>query len=321
MTRPAHHLALGLAASLLLGACSDSSNNSDASLGLPEGLNLMAIDATDGAYYRYVAETGERIDLNQTATGSADSAVQKLLISDTAALGHVLHWPDFRLVDGAERLDMKYVLMRPSYTPGASVDADQFTQLAHFHGDELAAHDSDEFRDLDPGSNKAAGLARLNAEVARQAALRAELAAVLPSGQTLCRAFIDPYLQFELSHETDEEESGDAHEHGELIHYALSTNGRLHFFAEHDEALEEQQGFVALDGVAQIAQCERVTIARASEDGVLVFVPDTQRLYLVDAHGGDFHLHSSWDMDAILPAGVRADLLAVIGSGEDHDHD
>mgnify|MGYP001825346756 CR=1 FL=1 len=54
---------------------------------------------------------------------------------------------------------------------------------------------------------------------------------------------------------------------------------------------------------------------------VLFFIPDTQLLYLVDAHGGDFHLHSTWPVSALLPENETTDLVALIGTGEDHDHD
>ncbi len=313
-----------LACGAVLGACSSSSSDDaaaggSASVDMPEGLSLVLLNASTGAYYLFDAETETRTDLNDLAQRSQDSAVQKLLISDTSTIGHFFSWPDFRVANGQEMLDDKYLLMKPGYIPGSEISADKFVQLAHFHDATLAAHSADEFANPEPGSSRAAGMARLNSHVSEQAELVAELAAVLPAGETLCRAFVDPYVKFE--HEQEPAGEGAAeHEHGDLVHMALTTSGRMHFFAEGDAGLAPTQGFVKLDNVTFIENCDRTTIAHASEDGVLVFVPDTQRIYLVDSHGGDYHQHSTWPISAILPRGVRADLVAVMGAGADHDH-
>jgi hypothetical protein len=308
----------------LFSGC-NSSSSSDSSedettLGLPEDMHLIMLNALNGAYYSFESTTETLTDLNELAAASQDSAVQNLQITDTSTIGHFFHWPDFRIANEEELLDMKYLLMRPEYTPGDPIDADQFVQLAHFHGDELAAHDSEEFRDPEAGSNKAAGLERLNSFVEKQNTLEEEIAEVIPAGEQLCRAYVDPYLQFELEQEAEGEES-EEHDHGELVHFALTESGRVYFYEEHEGVLEQAQGFVALDDVVSISDCNRTTIARVSDDGILIFIPDTQLLYLVDSHGADFHQHSTWDISLLMPEGVSADLLAVIGSGSEHDHD
>ncbi|KAG1651233.1 hypothetical protein GQR58_027371 [Nymphon striatum] len=178
-------------------------------------------------------------------------------------------------------------------------------QLTHFHDDTLAAHSADEFENLEAGSGKALAMERLNNFVAEQKELEEEVAEEEEAEGT----------------ETATEETEEEHEHGELVHYALDTTGRMYFFEEHEDGLEEMQGFVQLDNVSSIMDCSRTTIARVSEEGVLVFIPDTQLLYLVDAHGGDFHQHSTWPVSALLPENETTDLVALIGSGEEHDHD
>jgi hypothetical protein len=167
----------------------------------------------------------------------------------------------------------------------------------------------------------AAGLERLNSFVTKQKALEEEIAEVIPDGEQLCRAYVDPYVEFELEQEAAAEEGTEEHAHGALVHFALTESGRVYFFEEHEGALEQIQGFVSLDDVVTISDCNRTTIARVSEDGVIVFVPDTQLLYLVDSHGGDFHQHSTWATSLLMPEGVNADMIAIIGSGEEHDHD
>lgn len=306
------------ASALVLGGCGGDSNNDDKSTGLPEGLSISLLNSATGAYYSFNSESDTRVDLNELARSSQDSAIQKLEITDPSTVGHFFHWPDFREVDGEEKLDMKYVLMKPGYEDGSTIDSTQMVQLTHFHDDTLAAHSADEFANPAAGSGKEQGLIRLNNHVEEQSDLEGEIAEVMPAGTELCRAFIDPYLAFEAEHKEHEEEE---HGHGELVHYALDKTGRLYFFKEHEDGLKGMQGFVQLDDVTSIEDCSRTTISRASEDGVIVFVPDSQKLYLVDSHGGDFHQHSTWELSALLPENETADLVAIISNGEETDHD
>lgn len=307
---------------------STSSSNDEMSVGLPEGLTLSLLNAGTGAYYSFNSTTEARVDLNELATSSEDSAIQKLAITDTATVGHFFHWPDFRVVDGVDKLDMKYVLMKPSYEDGSTITSEEMVQLTHFHDEDLAAHSADEFFEPASGSGKEQGLLRLNSFVAAQSELEAEVSEVMPAGTQLCRAYIDPYLKFEAEEEHAEEEAVETeaaeeeHEHGDLIHYALDTTGRMYFFKEGEKGLEQTQGFVQLDEVSNIADCSRTTVSRVSEDGVIVFIPDSQRLYLVDSHGADYHQHSTWALSTLLPENETADLVAIIGQGEaDHDHE
>lgn len=317
---------------LALSACGggSSSNNEETSVGLPEGLTLGLLNAGTGAYYSFNSTTEARVDLNELATGSEDSSIQNLAITDTATVGHFFHWPDFREVNGVDQFDMKYVLMKPSYEDGSTITSDEMVSLTHFHGEDLAAHSAAEFQDPEPGSGKEQGLLRLNSFVAAQSELEAEISEVMPAGTQLCRAYIDPYLKFEAEEEHAEEEAVETeaaeeeheHEHGDLIHYALDTTGRMYFFKEGENGLEQTQGFVQLDEVSNIDDCSRTTVSRVSEDGVLVFIPDSQRLYLVDSHGADYHQHSTWALSTLLPENETADLVAIIGQGEaDHDHE
>lgn len=316
--------------SLILSGCGGGGSSSDeeTSVELPEGLSLSLLNAGTGAYYSFDTTTEVRTDLNELATGSQDSAIKNLAITDTSAVGQFFHWPDFREIDGEDQFDMKYLLMRPSYQDGSTIDADQMIQLVHFHDDTLAAHSAEEFQAPESGSGQEESLIRLNSFVDEQNELEAEVTEVMPAGTQLCRAYIDPYLKFEEEEEhaaeeaTEEsEESEEEHEHHDLVHYALDTTGRMYFFKEGDNGLEQAQGFVQLDEVSNISDCSHTTVARVSEDGVLVFIPDTQRLYLVDSHGGDFHQHSTWPISALLPENETTDLVAIIGTGDDADHD
>ena len=329
-----------ISGSLVLAGCgSSSSGGSDdpngIDIGLPKGLTLSFL-SFDSSYHAYNTDTLELLDLNEAARYSQDSAVQSLEIKDTSTIGHFFHWPDFREVDGAEVFNMSYLLMKPGYTTGSDIDSNDFVHYVHFHGEDLAAHSGEEFANPETGSAIEAAMLRLNDYVVEQSAIHDEVADALndtqgAEGQSLCRAFVDPYLQFESEHAHEDEvasEAEDDHAHGALVHIALTDTGRLYFFAEaeHDEPakhdgheLVSTQGFVPLEGVGQIADCARTTIARANDDGVLVFIPDTQTLYYVDNHGADWHQHSRHALADLN--GLRADMVAILGSGDAHEHD
>lgn len=330
---------LGISA-LLLSGCGGSGGDSDTeySLGLPAGLTIAMVDVNNLEYYSLDTTTEELTDLNALADESGDSAVQKLRLTDTSVLGSFVHWPDFRVVNDVEMLDGKYLLMKQEYQAGDVIlggteeNPGDFTQLTHFHGTELAAHSGDEFygadecsqEDQDAGtcSGKYYGLQRLNAHIEFQNELNEEVSEVLPEGQTLCRAYIDPYQKFEHEQEeSGEETQEEAHDHGALTHFVLTDTGRMYFYQKGEAGLESIQGFVELDGVNSVTDCSRTTIARASDDGVVVFVPDSQMVYLVDNHGADYHQHSTWDISALVPDGVTVDMMAVIGEGAEHDHE
>ena len=322
-------LSLALSTSLLTG-CGGGSNNDEPntpmSASLPAGLTITMVDSTGPYYYAYNTDSDELTDLNNLADSSGDSAIQKLRISDVSTLGAFFDWPDFRMVNDAEKLDGKYLLMKPDYVSGTEISSEEFVQLVHFHSDDLAAHSADEFANPEEGSGKYLGLQRLNAHVTAQSELETEIEEVLPAGQTLCRAYVDPYLKFEMEQEHAEEAeveetTEEEHDHGALTHFALTESGRMYFYQEGENGLDSLQGFVALDEVTSIENCARTTIARTSEDGVLVFIPDTQKLYLVDSHGGDYHQHSTWNITDILPAGEHADMVAILGAGSAHEHD
>lgn len=330
-------------AALLLAGCEgDDANNSAGTIdvGMPEGFILAMLDSTDGAFHAYDSTSKQRIDLNAKAAASQDESIQNMRIDSVADIGHFLHWPDsgeehdhVAKSEGDEHeeaeLEQKFLLMQPNYQRGSAIDSDSFSVLVHLHDDELAGHTASEYASASEGSALAEELERLNLFVTEQQDLHDELSEALPTDQTLCRAFVDPYLHAEHAHEEEQHANDEVtpakteemHE-GELIHYALTDSGRVYFFEEDDGALEEAQSHIDLTDVITIADCDRTTIARASDEGILIYVPDTQYLYLVDAHeGSSFHQHSRYDVSRLVPAGESADLMAIVGEGDDHDHD
>ncbi|WP_044408713.1 hypothetical protein [Thiomicrospira microaerophila] len=300
----------------LLTGCLDSSSHKDdhhdhdhAHTNLDK--SLVFINSTTGDQYIYDFQTKQAIDLNDKANASTRDSEKKLNIFGEANLSHFIHWPDFRVVEGTLREDKKVVLMNNNYTSG-DVDASHFFYLAHFHGtgDEryLAAHSSDEFDNLPEGHGRLAGLARLNNFISNQAQLESDLAAVLPADQTLCKAYVDPYLK-----------NKEGVEANSLVHYTLTTSGRMYFYKNDGGTFSlVQNSFETLDGISAIDNCNKVTITRESDDGVYVFVPSATHLYFIDRHGADFHLHERIRIDSLIPAGVNPDIMGAIGKGKDH---
>lgn len=318
----------------LLTACGGSSSSSDenptgSSVNLPDGKNLVFIDASSPMHYRYNTTTEKATDINDEASKSGETAVQNLAVNDVSVIGSFFFWADDKDADGSID-DEKILLMKPGYQSGGTIDHTNMQYLAHFHGEELAAHAASEFDSAQAnweGSTKQAGLARLNSYVTKQKELFDEVdeaLETLAAGQTLCKAYIDPYAGAEHEGEAHAHVAAEAEEEEHVVHIALTNTGRLYFMEEEEGALKlSQDTFVALTGVSSIDNCAKTEITRVNEHGVLIFVEASQKVYMVDTHGGDWHEHSNWDISQLMPSGFHADFMAALGAGseDDHDHD
>ena len=268
---------------------------------LPDGNWLIFIDASSPKLFSYDTNSESYLDLNARATSSSETDEQNLSVTDTSAIGSFLHWLD----NGNDKI----LLMKPGYNRGESIDASKFLFLAHPHGNKLAAHASSEFENPAEGSKKQKGLARLNSYVTQQAELFTKVNAALQAeapGETLCQAYVD--LHEDAS--------------SPLMHLALTQSGRVYDFSEVDGTLKaSSSGFSELTGVSHIQDCAKSSIVRVNKDGVFIFVADTQKLYLIDRHGGDFHLHASWKISDFMPTGFHADFMTAISNADsEHEH-
>lgn len=332
----------------LLTACGGSSGGSDGDpntldIGLPGGQKIALLNSVDGRYHVYDTDSYAISDLNLAARTSQDGDVQNMEITDTSTVGHFLHFPDVRTVGEETSISDWYALMKPGYDAGTTVTAEDFVKLVHLHDGELAAHRADEYEGLEAGSQRAEFMERLNAFVTEQAELDEEVGEVLnAAGQSLCRAYVDPYQKHGVEHEGEHDHDDDhdhakvlkeegthegdhdhdhegEHDHHELVHFGLTDSGRIYFYHEEEAGLESFQGFVTLSGVETILDCDKTTITRINEEAIMVFVPDNQMLYLVDNHGGEWHEHESWAVAELN--GLQADMVAILPNGSDHDHE
>jgi len=299
---------------LLLTACGDSSDLNDnpqqSTIDLPDGKKLIFVDARSPEQYLYDTDTESKTNLNTDPN-------QNYYLANSAEIGHFLSWADDTDSDGQVN-DEKIIMMNNSYTKGDVISSTDFLYLAHYHGADFAAHANEEFVTPSVGSRKYYALRRLNNYVVAQNDLFTEIDEALTAdttagGQGLCQAFVDPYASANHGHSAGSTEVA-------ATHYALTKSGRIYFYEETNGSLaSSQDSFIELDGVANIEDCNKATITRTGEHGVLVFIAASQKLYLVDSHGADFHVHSTWDIADIMPMGFIADYMGAIGEGE-NDH-
>jgi len=298
-------LTLLLTGTLLIG-CGGNSNSSDTTstdIDLPDGLTMIFFDNASSQQYLYNTDSETYEDMNIDETQSYNM---------TGKHGRLITW----FHETTSGVDQKIVMLNEDFDINeGNVTYESFQYLGHFHEENneklFAAHSPDEFGpDNNASATKLAALNALSADLLEKEEIKDEIAAALPSGETLCNFFV-------FEHDHDEE---NATEEEAVPHIALTTTGMVYIFEESDGTLLQSQSAFALEGVSS---CERdkSAIMQVDEEGVIIFSSQSQKLYLVDNHGIDFHQHSSWDISYFLPAGFTPTTLASITEGEEHDHD
>ncbi|MCH9812650.1 MAG: hypothetical protein K0U47_01765 [Epsilonproteobacteria bacterium] len=283
------------------GGDSGSDNNvTSSSVDLPDGKTLIFYDAKSSKQYSYDTET-ERYTQMNVAEKNYDMEGKS---------GNIFTWFD---PTNGTAIDQKIIMFKDTYdySVDGNVTYDDFHYLGHFHTEDdaqvFAAHSASEF---DPDNNasvkKLAALKRLSSALNERELQKEKILEVLPADKVLCN-----YYQIEHTEVEEEEEA--------LPYIALTTNGQIYIYSENNETLSQIQAPIQLEGVTECKEDESA-IAHYSEEGVLVFSAQTQKLYLVDSHGDDFHQHSTFTISRFLPEDFTPTQMAGIGEGE-HDHD
>jgi len=93
-------------------------------------------------------------------------------------------------------------------------------------------------------------------------------------------------------------------EEDETFYYAMGKNGTMYIY-------DEEITTPALDSVAVTDSCSPNAFGMSStEDGVLYFSADTQKVYSIDSHeDGIYHVHSSWDLSQLIGSGKSAEMM------------
>ena len=303
---------------LMLAGCggssapeSDTKNVSSTQIDLPDGNVLIFFDNETSAQYLYDTDSETYEDMN----------IEGENYDMTDKNGKLIVWNHHT----AAGVDPKIVMLDEYFDINdGNLTYTDFHYLGHFHEENnekfFAAHSADEFDPAVASDQKLAALDALNAHLLEQEEIKEEISEALlletEGNETLCNFFV-----FAHDHDHDHEEA-DTNETGEEAapHLALTVSGKVYVFAEANETLTQVQNPVVLDGVTA-CQEDQSSIIQNGDHGVLIFSAQTQKLYLVDNHGMDFHQHSSWDIDRFLPNGFTPTQMAGIGEGEEHDHE
>ncbi len=252
-----------------------------------DGKTLLFYSASTNNQYAFDVDTETTIDLN-TLTNFTMNA---------SAAGRLFVWMDDKGDADAANDEGKVLMFRSGYDFAQDGNAtwEDFYYLGHFHGHiddnnvttyELAAHSNAEFN-VTSGA-KYSAMVRLNTYLAAQEQLKTQLSTLLPAeANGLCM-----YHQFES-------------EEGETFYYVMGDNGTVYVY---------DAAHTFLDSVAVAAACEPNGVGMSStEDGLLLFLSGTQKVYSIDSHeDGVYHVHNSWDLSDLIGSGKSAQMMVGI---------
>ncbi len=293
-----------LTAFLLVG-CGSSSDTSNG-LDLPDGKTLIFFDNESSKQYMYNTDTETSEDMNTDTTQNYNM---------TDKNGKIIVW-NHKTANG---IDQKIVMLHDDFNINeGNLTYNNFHYLGHFHTEDekqvFAAHSPDEFDPTVSSDKKKATLNTFNMHLIEQEEIKQEITEALPIGEELCNFFV-----FEHVHE-ESEDHNETQEEEAAPHLALSKSGKVYVFEEGEAGLAQSQATFGLDGVTSCEE-DKSSIIQNSEHGVLIFSAESQKLYLVDEHGMDFHQHSSWTASKFLPTGFTPSQLAGIGKSDEESHD
>lgn len=296
--------------SILLSACGSSSDSETEQ-------SAIDLESTNEVLYFYGASSEDHYAFyTQTQTIENLNEDNKTDMSGANPTGRLFVWVDNRGDDNASNDEAKVVMFKSDYDFVTDGDAtfDDFYYLDHLSAGERHPHENVEFDPnrvgAVPGDGKALAMQRLNTYMAEQIQLKQDIANVNDSEGNSILA-VDDICNFHTT----------AHEHEgaiEKMHFVIGKNGALYTYENENGTIE----FKDSTKVADSCEVGKSGISSA-EEGVLVYLGTTSKLYLVDSHdGGDSHVHSTWDLSEILGAGRSLDMMVGIGEVEhDDDHD
>jgi hypothetical protein len=287
-----------LGAALVLSGCGSSSSTPTEKPDLPDGKTLIFFDHMSSAQYMYDASSEKATDMNIDGKNYNMTGKNGKLVGWT-------HGEEDKIIMLNDDFDIENFVN----TDNTNVTSDDFHYLGHLHNDSFEAHSSSEFKNAE--GEELAALGSLSDHLREQEEIRTEIEGVLPIGEQLCNFFV-----------LGEEEHGDneeGHAH-DAPHIALTKSGEVYIYKDGEDGLVSAQPSFALSGVDSCEE-DKSSIVGYDEHGVLIFVAQTQTLYLVDSHdGADFHPHSSWKLSEFLPENFKPTQLAGLGEADEHEH-
>lgn len=255
-----------------------------------DGKTLVFYSASTNEQYAFEVDSQNIINLN--AASYQDHNLTNFNMS-ASEKGKPFIWIDDKGDTNSSNDEGKLVMFKQEYSFANDGNAtwEDFYYLGHFHSQTvnnqtsyyLAAHDNDEFNTTSGGKYNA--MIRLNEFLAREYTLEQNLSAIIPSeANGLCgfHTFVN--------------------ESGETFYYTIGKNGTVYVY---DDAYNFK------DSVAVSDSCMPNEMGMSStEDGVLLFLKSTQKVYSVDSHeDGIYHIHNSWDVSRLIGSGHTADVM------------
>ena len=288
-------MAATAAALFMLSGCG-SDSSSDTALSDPlelesDGKTLLFYSASTNEHYAFDVDSESTTDLN----GESDADGNDLgnFNMNASTQGRLFVWIDNKGDDNASNDEGKVLMFSQNYDYASDGNAtwEDFYYLGHYHNDNvtsyyLAAHSNDEFNVTSGAKYNA--MIRLNTYLAQQESLKTTLGALLPAEANGMCAF----------HQFENEED-------ETFYYVMGTNGTMYVY---------DAAYTFKDSVAVSSSCESNGVGISStEDGVLLFLSATQKVYSVDSHeDGIYHVHNSWDLSDLLGSGKSAQMMVGI---------
>lgn len=296
--------AVALSLALMMSACGSDDNSND-----NDDLAAVDLESAKQIVYFYSDSTNEHYALDVTSNtleNLNDDNVTKMSSSDK---GRLFYFRDNTTGDTNASNDVDKVLMFKStysYASDGNITWENFHYLDHLHEGGRHPHANSEFNVTAGG--KYTSMIRLNEYLAEQEQLKSDLAAsiadesivgVSQSASALC----DFYTVY---HEDEKH------------YFALGINGKIYTFDDNTTNFKDVT-------LVSSAGCEvgKSGIV-AAEDGVLVYLGSTAKLYLVDSHDdGVSHVHSEWELSDVIGTGHSIDMMVGIGTldyeSEAHD--
>lgn len=292
-------LILGMA--MVFSGCGGSGDSRGSEKELPElesdGKSLVFYSASANTQYAYTVDTGDVLNLQGTTNSEGEDITNFNM--DSANKGKLFVWIDNKGDDNASNDEGKIVMFNQdySYEQDGNATWEDFYYLGHFHehtdGNEteylLAAHSNDEFNVTSGGKYDA--MVRLNTYLAQQDQIEQNLTATIPAAANgLCgfHTFIS--------------------EDAKTFYLAMGNNGKMYVY-------DQSMNYVDETSLTGVDSCSANEFGMSStEDGVLYFSKETQKLHLVDSHDGGeiWHEHTTVDLDELLGAGKTADMMVAI---------
>lgn len=292
------NMALALSALVVLSGCGSDSDTAAGAGSDPlelesDGKTLVFYNDSAKTQYAYNVDSTVVTNL-QNAEDASGNDISNFNMKDGES-GKLTIWIDNKGDTNASNDEGKVIMFNEDYSFSDDGNAtwENFYYLGHFHGDHLAAHSNDEFNVTSGGKFNA--MIRLNEYLSEQNTLEQNLSSVIPSAA-------DGLCGFHTFVSEDDE----------TFYYAMGKNGTMYVY-------DENITTPALDSVAITDSCSENEFGMSStEDGVLFFSTNTEKVYSIDSHeDGIYHIHSSWDLSQLIGDGKSAQMMVGLEPVED----